>query len=107
MVCHLGWWSRRALAVTITPCAAQVVLVVDRYDAALLSQVGLEAPCRPSTSPTPEGKQGVDEVEVEIAEQPTVVGLDDSVHLNHDAVGRQLLPRHEKGARSCGGGPAR
>ena len=37
----------------------------------------------------------MDEVEVKIAEQPTVVGLDDSVHLNHDAVGCQLLRRHE------------
>ena len=37
----------------------------------------------------------MDEVEVEIAKQPTIVGLDDSVHRNHDAVGRQLLPHHE------------
>ena len=33
--------------------------------------------------------------EVEIVEQPTVVGLDNSIYLNHDAVGRQLLQHNE------------
>ena len=43
-----------------------------------------------------EGKWGVDEVEVEVAEQPPVVRLNDSVYLHHDAVGCQLLQNHER-----------
>ena len=72
------------------------LLVLDLDDAPFLSQVGREAPRSPSTPPTAEGKWGVDKVEVEIAEQPCVVGLDDPVHLHHDTVGRQLLQHHER-----------
>ena len=68
---------------------------MDRNDTLLLSQVGLEAPHRPSTPSTAKGKRGVDEVEVEIVEQPLVVGLYDSDYLNHDTVGHQLLRHHE------------
>ena len=38
----------------------------------------------------------MDKGEVEIPKQPPVVGLDDSVHLHHDAVGCQLLRHHER-----------
>ena len=37
----------------------------------------------------------MDEVEVEITEQPPVIGLDDSVYLHHDAVACQLFQHHE------------
>ena len=93
------------------PCAAQRILVVDLDEALFLRQVGLEAPqiLSPSTPPTAEGKMDVDYVELEIAEQPPVVGLDDPVHLHHDAISRQLLRHHEwqpdlvvKGPRSEG-----
>ena len=38
---------------------------------------------------------GMDKVEVEVVKQPPVIGLDNSVHLHHDVVGRQLLWHHE------------
>ena len=37
----------------------------------------------------------MDEIEVEVSQYPPVVRLDDPVHLNHDAVGCQLVRRHK------------
>ena len=77
-------------------CTAHVVLVLNLDDAMLLHQVGCNVSCRSFTPPTTEGKWRMDKIQVEVAEQPCVIGLDDPINLHHDAVGCQLLWHHEQ-----------
>ena len=71
----------------------QGVLVVDLDDAVLLQ---LKAPCITSAPSTTDGKWSVDKIQVEVAKQPCIIGLDDPIILHHDAVSRQLFWHHEQ-----------